>query len=193
MRRSLGKLLGMLLFIIIWGLISFYLFDIGENTEEIKTIEFEPVNCEMECNTGNEQEIMNRLVKETENVKCSEDAGFSTEETEMLLKIAMAEAEGEGVEGKAAVMAVVMNRLKDSRFPDAIEKVIFQKGQFSPIMDGRYYKVEPDTDCHLALAEIEMGLWNDFDALYFENAKTSWQAENCEYVQTIGHHRFYKN
>lgn len=193
MNKSLGKLLQMLLIIIIWGLISFYLFDIGENTEEIKTIEFEPVNSEMECNAVSEQEIMNTLVKETKNVKCSEDAGFTAEENEMLMRIAMAEAEGEGIKGKAMVIAVVLNRVKDSRFPDTIEGVIFQKGQFSPIIDGRYYKVEPDVDCHLALAEIEKGNYNNIDALYFENAKSSWQSENCEYLYTVGNHRFYKN
>lgn len=70
--------------------------------------------------------------------------------------------------------------------------MIFQEHQFSPIADGRYEKAEPDVECHLALAEIERGEYDTVDALYFENAEESWQASNCEYLGTVGHHRFYK-
>ena len=115
------------------------------------------------------------------------------DDAQMLMKIAMAEAEGDGIEGKAMVMAVIMNRVKDDRFPDTIEGVIFQEHQCSPIKDGRYEKAEPDIECHLALAEIEMGNYSDIEALYFENAQESWQQNNCEYLYTVGHHRFYKN
>lgn len=138
------------------------------------------------------QIIMDKLVTESqvENIKGFE---ITYEEAQMLMKIAMAEAEGDGVHGKAMVMAVVLNRVEDDRFPDSIEGVIFQDGQFSPISDGRYYKAEPDVECHLALAEIERGEYYGVDALYFENADSSWQASNCEYLGTVGHHRFYKN
>lgn len=142
------------------------------------------------------QIIMDKLVTESqvENIKGFE---ITYEEAQMLMKIAMAEAEADGIEGKAMVMAVVLNRVADDRFPDSIEGVIFQKYngkyQFSPIGDGRYYTAEPDVECHLALAEIERGEYYGVDALYFENADSSWQAENCEYLGTVGHHRFYKN
>ena len=57
---------------------------------------------------------------------------WGAEESEMLLRIAMAEAEGESVEGKALVMLVVLNRVWSDKFPDTIEEVIFQPRQFSP-------------------------------------------------------------
>lgn len=41
------------------------------------------------------------------------------------------EARGEPFEGKAAVAQVVMNRVKDKRWPDTIEDVILQPKQFS--------------------------------------------------------------
>jgi N-acetylmuramoyl-L-alanine amidase len=91
------------------------------------------------------------------------------------------------------VMAVVLNRVADERFPDNVHDVIFAKGQFSPISDGRYYQVTPDVECHLALAEIECGKYDNIDALYFENATGSWQSEKCEYLYTVGHHRFYRD
>ena len=138
------------------------------------------------------QMMMDLLVRESEDKRIS---GFEItyDEAQMLMKLAMAEAESDGVVGRAMVMAVVLNRVEDDRFPDSIEGVIFQEHQFSPVDDGRYDEAVPDVECHLALAEIERGEYYTIDALYFENADSSWQQENCEYLGTIGHHRFYKN
>lgn len=166
---------------------------VNSPSEEIK-VEFEPIEQQKEVvETITEQEIMDKLVTESDIEQRVQGLEITYEEAQMLMKIAMAEAEADGVRGKAMVMAVVMNRVEDSRFPDDIESVIFQENQFSPISDGRYYTAEPDIECHLALAEIEKGEYDTVDALYFENASASWQASNCEYLGTVGHHRFYKN
>lgn len=80
---------------------------------------------------------------------------WDSDDAYKLAKIAMAEAESEDTEGKALVMLVVLNRVWDDEFPDTIEEVIFQKGQFSPIGNGRYDEVEPDEDCYRALQLME--------------------------------------
>ena len=56
---------------------------------------------------------------------------WDSDDAYRLAKIAMAEAESEDTEGKALVMLVVLNRVWDDEFPDTIEEVIFQKGQFT--------------------------------------------------------------
>ena len=119
---------------------------------------------------------------------------FTYEEAQMLMKLAYAEAGVDGQEGMAAVMMVVVNRVADPNFPNSIKEVIFQKNpvQFSSTVDGNYDKADPDSDCHLALAGVEAGNYNYIQAIYFENAKSSWQSKKCEYLYTIGHHRFYK-
>lgn len=48
------------------------------------------------------------------------------------------EARGESYEGQVAVGTVVMNRVESPRFPNTIEEVIAQKGQFSPYRSGKY-------------------------------------------------------
>lgn len=110
----------------------------------------------------------------------------------MLLRIAMAEAEGESVEGKALVMLVVLNRTENEGFPDTVADVIFQPGQFSPVENGRYYDVTPDEGCQEALAMIESG-WDESEgALYFESCEgESWQSRNLELLYKVGGHRFY--
>lgn len=189
--------------VLAWGIIFAYLAFLGalfypmaNSTTEIKKVKFEPIEKQIKpSKEKNAQEIMDELVTESQEERIK---GFEItyDEAQMLMKIAMAEAESDGIQGKAMVMAVVLNRVEDDRFPDSIEGVIFQKYngkyQFSPIGDGRYEKAQPDVECHLALAEIERGEYDTVDALYFENASESWQASNCEYLGTIGHHRFYK-
>jgi len=97
--------------------------------------------------------------QETEKAERSKigSMDWDSDDAYRLAKIAMAEAESEDTEGKALVMLVVLNRVWSDEFPDTIEDVIFQKGQFSPISNGRYDEVEPDEDCYRALQLIQTG------------------------------------
>lgn len=114
-------------------------------------------------------------------------------ESYLLAKIAMAEAEGEDTEGKALVMLVVLNRVWDDAFPDSIEDVIFQEGQFSPVANGRFDSVEPDRDCWDALDLIMCDHWDNSEgALYFESESSStWHRDNLKFLFRHGNHLFY--
>lgn len=109
---------------------------------------------------------------------------WDSDDAYRLAKIAMAEAESEDTEGKALVMLVVLNRVWDDEFPDTIEEVIFQKGQFSPIGNGRYDEVEPDEDCYRALQLIQTDGWDEsHGATYFESKSDStWHSENLTFL-----------
>ena len=116
------------------------------------------------------------------------------EDERMLAKIAMAEAEGESVEGKALVILVVLNRVWSDEFPDSIEEVIFQKNQFSPVAEGgRYWTTEPDAVCYEAL-ELVMGGWDESQgAFYFESTgRDGWHSQNLEFLFEFGGHKFYR-
>lgn len=86
---------------------------------------------------------------------------WDSEDAYLLAKIAMAEAEGEDVEGKALVILVVLNRVWSGKFPDSIPEVIFQDGQFSPVSNGRFDRVEPDRECYEALELIQLNKWDE--------------------------------
>lgn len=128
-------------------------------------------------------------VASTETESQIEDA-----DGEILKQIAMAEAEGESVEGKALVMRVVLNRVQSDSFPDSVQDVVFQEGQFEPVWNGRYYSVEPDKGCREAYEMILDG-WDESDgALYFVAAdcQNHWHRNNLTYLFTVGNHEFYK-
>ena len=61
---------------------------------------------------------------------------LTSEEILLLSKLVTSEARGESYEGQVAVAAVVINRVKDSRFPNSIEDVIYQKNAFSVVKNG---------------------------------------------------------
>ena len=51
------------------------------------------------------------------------------------------EAGAEPYEAQLAVGAVVMNRLKSGKYADTLYGVIYQKGQFTPALNGKVAKV----------------------------------------------------
>lgn len=160
-------------------------FDITVAVEEPTEVVTEPV---VEISTE-------ELIEESSSYSYAMSSDWDARESYELCKIAMAEAEGEGLEGKAHVMMVVLNRVADDRFPDTIHDVIFQPNQFSPIGNGRYDRVEPDSECWEALDMIMTNKWDESQgALYFESHKDpdNWHSQNLEYLFTHGGHRFYK-
>lgn len=107
-------------------------------------------------------------------------------------RLVMAEAEGESFEGKMMVALVIMNRVASPKFPNDIESVIFQSGQFTCIIDGRFYSVEPNEDCFLAIQQVVEG-WNDgSNALYFSASSGGWHDYSLTYIKQVGNHKFYR-
>lgn len=129
---------------------------------------------------------------ETDSLIYSRD--LDADEEEILLKVAMAEAEGESTEGKALVMLVVLNRVLSNDFPDSIEDVVFQESQFSVTMDGgRYYTTTPNEDCYEALELVKYGWDESQGVLFFESCdRASWHSRNLEFLYQVGNHRFYR-
>lgn len=146
------------------------------------------------------EELMRTELKEEEpeetpyqSMVASRD--WDAEESYLLAKIAMAEAEGEDTEGKALVIMVVLNRVWSDKFPDSIEEVIMQRNQFSVTQEGgRWWRVEPDEDCYKALDMVMTEQWDESQgALYFESeGKSTWHQDNLEYLFQHGKHYFYK-
>lgn len=123
-------------------------------------------------------------------------SAYTDEEYQWLAKIIEAEAGNQPYLGKVAVASVVMNRKKDDWFPDSIESVIFQKVknvyQFTPVSNGRIYKVKPSKDAYKAALEALEGADPTKGALFFYNpqiAKDKW-IRSRQVTEDIGQHRF---
>ena len=121
---------------------------------------------------------------------------LTNKEKKLLARIAMTEAQGEGVKGKALVINVVLNRVKSSEFPDNIHDVIYQKNQFEPTTQSKWYDLNPDAECYKALRWVLEEDWDQSKgALYFEatsNGSDTWHTRNLTYLFTYKGHNFYK-
>lgn len=182
------RLFILIIFLLIVSIICFYESEkCNGYTEEDFTINIEPQP---------KKEVQN-LVNLVE-VKTVENEQFTDEEEYLLAKLAMAEAEGEDLKGKAFVMLVVLNRVNDDEFPDTIKEVIFQESdgtyQFSPIGDGRFFKQEPSDECYEALELVKTGYDESKGALYFTSIKeqSTWHSRNLDFLFEHGGHLFYK-
>ena len=120
---------------------------------------------------------------------------WSVEDSYLLAKIAMAEAEGCNTRTKTLIIMSVLNRVWSDEFPDTIEEVIFQENQFSPINNGRWNRVEPNEDCWEAV-KIVMEAKYDYSggATYFESCdnEDNWHSRNLEFLYESEGIRFYK-
>lgn len=78
--------------------------------------------------------------KKSSNKKKTKKAAYTKGQLRLMASIINCEAGAEGYQGKLAVGIVVMNRVASKSFPNTIKKVIYQKGQFSPVRNGSLNK-----------------------------------------------------
>lgn len=120
---------------------------------------------------------------------------WSAQESYLLARIAMAEAERCNTQTKTLIIMCVLNRVWSDEFPDTIEEVIFQENQFSPVDNGRWDRVEPNEDCYEAV-KVVMEAKYDYSggATYFENCadEDNWHSRNLEFLYESEGIRFYK-
>ena len=108
-----------------------------------------------------------------------------------LAQLVWAEAEGEPYRGMVAVAAVILNRVAHPQFPNTIQGVIFQRGQFETVSNGRIYRPAPAVAYNAARDALN-GWDPSYGAIFFFNpAKTRnpflWSRPM---TVVIGRHRF---
>ncbi|WP_227872045.1 cell wall hydrolase [Paenibacillus albus] len=121
-------------------------------------------------------------------------AAYTQSDLTLLAKITMVESGYESYEGQLALANVILNRVKDSRFPDTIKEVIYSGRQFPPAHNGMLDNSVPHARALRAAKDALNGRNNIADAVYFYNPEvtrgTFWS--NLEVVVKIGHHSFAK-
>ena len=95
--------------------------------------------------------------------------------------------------GQVAVAAVVLNRVKNSSFPNTIAGVIYQKGAFTAVSDGQI-NLTPNQTAYNAARDALNGWDPSYGSIYYFNPSTATNAWiwSRPHVVTIGKHRFCK-
>ena len=121
----------------------------------------------------------------------SSSGSYNNNDLYLLAKLVHSEARGEVYVGQVAVAAVVLNRVRDSRFPNTIAGVIYQPWAFTAINDGQF-NLEPNQTSYQAAKDAMNGWDPTYGAVYYYNPKTatsSW-IRSTKTVTTIGRHVF---
>ena len=111
----------------------------------------------------------------------------------LLARLVYGEARGEPYTGQVAVAAVVLNRVRNSSFPNTIAGVIYQSGAFDVVADGQI-NLTPNSTAIKAAQDALNGWDPTYGAIYYFNPKTAtnkWIWSRPMTV-TIGNHRFCK-
>ena len=93
---------------------------------------------------------------------------FTEREIDLMAQLVWHEAGNQDMVGKMLVADTVLNRMESEQFPNTVEEVIFQKGQYTTAkVLGR---VEPTIECYGAvLSEIDGERYNT-EVLFFGRA-----------------------
>ena len=119
----------------------------------------------------------------------------NTSDIQLMARAINGEARGEPYEGQVAVGAVILNRVKDSRFPNTISGVIYQSGAFTAVNDGQINAAISEGSTVYKAAQDAMNGWDPTGGcVYYFNPSTAtnkwiWSRP---LVKTIGKHRFCK-
>lgn len=115
----------------------------------------------------------------------------SQRNVQLLAACIYGESRGEPYKGQVAVGAVILNRVKSSKFPNSISGVIYQPGAFDAVKDGQI-NLTPNDSAYRAAQDAMNGYDPTYGCLYYYNPATStnkWMLSKPIAVQ-IGHHVF---
>lgn len=121
----------------------------------------------------------------------STSGSYSSSDSYLLAKCIYAEARGEPYTGQVAVGAVILNRVRSSKFPNSISGVIYQPYAFTCVSDGQI-NLTPDANAKKAAQDALNGWDPTNGCLYYYNpatATSSWIWSRTVML-SIGKHNF---
>lgn len=95
-----------------------------------------------------------------------EEVEIDDDVLELMARVVEAESGNQDLLGKRLVVDVILNRVDSSRFPNDIESVLRQSGQFTVVGSGAIYNVTPSEDTFKAI-RMEIGRRTDTEILFF--------------------------
>lgn len=99
------------------------------------------------------------------------DIQLTADEVELLARIVQLECGHDIRDGKYATIETIFNRIKSEKFPNTLEEVLSQKGQFGTWRNRNIEQATPNLDTYEAIFVVLNGQTNvlGFDRLKFNN------------------------
>lgn len=142
-----------------------HLKELLASQNKVETVETEPVETEP-------------VIEETEQETIPQPPKYTDREIYLLRLITEHEAGTEDIVCRMLIVQVILNRVESPYFPNTIEEVIFEKGQFTPASYANFYDIPVSEDTVIAVSRALNG---DLDiknfargALFFNHQKSQW-------------------
>jgi N-acetylmuramoyl-L-alanine amidase len=137
--------------------------------------------------------IVGNATKKALGIQAKKKATSRSDEIYLLSQAITGEARGEPYIGQVSVGAVILNRIKDSRFPHSIAGVVYQPGAFTAVDDGQI-NMKPTQSCIKAANDAINGWDPTGGAVYYWNPATAtskwiWRLKP---IYKVGKHWFAK-
>lgn len=118
-------------------------------------------------------------------------SGFSPNDIRLMANAVYGEARGEPYIGQVAIAAVILNRVRNSNFPDTPAGVIFEPRAFTAVADGQIW-LTPNDQARKAVMDALKGWDPSEGALYYFNPQTATSAWiwSRPQIKRIGKHIF---
>lgn len=160
--------------------------ELDNSENRVKQLEEDKEAIEQELNTKS------RKLEQFEAILSSSVIKLTLDELDLFFRLVEAEAGNEDMTGKIAVANVVINRVKDTRFPDTVRDVIYQPYQFEPTINGHINKTAKADSKEAVLRALkgEQVVGSDtisFWATYLDSSHELW---SLPITHTIGIHVF---
>lgn len=132
---------------------------------------------------------------DNQNIVEAASSSTSTSDVQLMARAINGEARGEPYEGQVAVGAVILNRVKDSKFPNTIAGVIYEPGAFTAVADGQINVPISEGSTVVKAARDAINGWDPTGgAIYYYNPATAtnkwiWSRTT---IKVIGKHKFCK-
>ncbi len=144
--------------------------------EEVGYVLSEYVDIDFHIDEGETMVAIQKREEAERKAKLTANQGavvVGGDDTRLLAALIYCEAGSESYEGKLAVGAVVMNRVRSPAYPNTISSVIYASGQFTPAINGKVARVYggniPDS-CYQAAQAAINGETNVGGATHFRRA-----------------------
>lgn len=165
--------------------------------QRVRTVHEDNVGMDVSASMEN---AVNRM-DETVTTMSAKAKLMSDEDYQTMLQIVEAEAGTEDIKGRVLVANVIMNRVNNEGFPNTVTEVVYEYEngvpQFSPVHDGRIYKVTVSDETREAVKLALEGVDYSEGALFFimksaaEEQGISWFEKELKYLFKHGVHEFY--
>lgn len=123
-------------------------------------------------------EVQELIPKDSTKEDITEELKFG--DMELIAQLVQAEAGNQDLTGKRFVVDVVLNRVDSEIFPNTVESVIFDSGQFSVINNGMFDAAgwNISDECYEAV-RIEYEQRLNYDILYFSVGRSQYMNQEA--------------